>query len=141
MRSRSIILVLVVIIMFILSGCTSTDRIEVQTKIITSPPVFLDKPSIPYLSRNPILTITPEVAQGYSDACNDFRDGTALPEEYVGLAERTACNYALQCFTHTGWSNEEQDQILIQNYVERLEEQRDFYEKQLKDRYERTIKE
>lgn len=129
------ILILVVLIML---GCSSTERLEVQTKIITSPPIFLTKPSKPTLSQNHILTITPEVAQGYSDACNDFRSGTALEDEYIGLDERTACHYALQCFTHNGWSNEEQDQILIQNYVERLEEQRDFYERQLRDRYDRT---
>lgn len=126
---------------YILAGCTSTDRIQVETKMITSPPVFLNKPSKPILSYNHTLTITPEVAQGYLDACNDFRDGTALEDEYIGLDERTACHYALQCFTHNGWSNEEQDQILIRNYVERLEEQRDFYEKQLRDRYDRTREE
>lgn len=126
---------------YILAGCTATERIQVETKMITYPPVFLSKPSKPILSYNHTLTITPEVAQGYLDACNDFRDGTALEDEYIGLDERTACHYALQCFTHHGWSNEEQDQILIRNYVERLEEQRDFYEKQLRDRYDRTREE
>lgn len=134
------VIVLMIGIIFLFS-CSSTDRIEIQTKIISSPPVFLDKPSKPSLSYNNILTITPEVAQSYTDACNDFREGTALPDEYIGLDERTACNYALQCFTHVGWSNEEQDQILIQNYVERLEEQRDFYERQLRDRYEQIREE
>jgi hypothetical protein len=136
--TKIIILVVIVLIMF---GCTSTERLEVQTKMITSPPVFLSKPSKPTLSYNHTLTITPEVSQFYQDACNDFREGTALEDEYIGLDERTACHYALQCFTHNGWSNEEQDQILIKNYVERLEEQRDFYEQQLKDRYDRTKEE
>ena len=127
-----------ILIVLVITSCTSTERIEVQTKMVITPPVFIESPSEPTLSYNHILTVTPEVARDYQEACEDFRAGTVLPEEYIGLDERTACHYALQCFTHVGWSNEEQDQILIKHYVDRLKEQRDFYENQLRVRYEQS---
>ena len=63
-----------------------------------------------------------------------------MPNEYNGLQESSACSWAIQGFTSQGWLNVQQNLILIENYVKRLEEQRDFYERQLKDRYEQEQK-
>lgn len=131
-----IIKILIITSLLFLTACTSTERLEVQTKTIMSPPIILDKPVRPTPTKNPLITITPEVAQTYSEACSDFKAGTVLKDEYIGLDEHTACNYAIQGFTSTGWSNEKQDKLLLNFYIKQLENQRDLYERQLTERYQ-----
>ena len=93
--------------------------------------------------------MTPEDALYLSDACEyfsedfsgDFSESPSEPlnsEEvgYVGLDRDSACGWSIYGLTVQGWLNLQQDLILIQNYVETIKSQRDFYETQLLNQYE-----
>ena len=82
--------------------------------------------------------MTPEDALYLSDACQYFSESSLNSEEvgYVGLDRDSACRWSIYGLTVQGWLNLQQDLILIQNYVETIKSQRDFYETQLLNQYE-----
>lgn len=82
------------------------------------------------------MVITAKDAQYYQEACEAFSEAPEEAKEvYVGLSYQSSCNWAIYGFSVDGWLNLQQDLILIDNYVERLEDQRDFYKSQLENRY------
>jgi len=82
------------------------------------------------------MVITAKDAMYYQDACEAFTEAPDEAKEvYVGLSYQSACNWAIYGFSVDNWFNLQQDLILIDNYVERVEEQRDFYKRQLENRY------
>lgn len=124
--------------MISLTGCQllPEKRIETVTKYVQSPPIFLPEPSPPELSKEQVIIMTPEDAQYLLQACKDLREGNALPDEYIGLDEDTACYWTISGFSSQGWYNFQQNLILLKSYTDSLREQNKFYRQQLKDRYE-----
>ena len=122
-----------------MTGCSllqTERRIEVQTKYIQVPPTILPEISPVTITKEPIVVMTPEEAQYLIDACNDFKAGTALEDEYNGLELNTACFWSISGYTSQGWYNFEQNLLLLGHYTERLRERIKFYEQQLQNRYE-----
>ena len=118
-----------------MSGCQLLPEktLEVHTKYVYAEPALLEKPKAPPISSDPVVTITQVEADYYGEACEAFKDN---PEaDYPGL-DISICNWVIMGFTVQGWYNLQQNLLLIQNYVEQMEQQRDFYEKQLKNRHD-----
>lgn len=117
-----------------MSGCQLLPerQIEIQTNFVHAEPVLLPIPKPPVISHDPVIVITAEEAQFYSDACQDIKDG----QEIDGLDHASACDWVVMGLTVQGWYNLQQNLLIIQNYVERLKEQRDFYERQLVNRHD-----
>jgi len=95
----------------------------------------LPTPSPPTLSLPQVIVITAKDAEYYAEACVSLSDDTYDEDVgYIGLDRESACAWSIHGFTVQGWYNLQQDLILIQNYVEQVKFQRDFYEKQLLNR-------
>lgn len=81
--------------------------------------------------------MTAEDALYLSDACIALSEASNDEEVgYIGLDRDSACEWSIYGLTVQGWLNLQQDLILIENYVETLRNQRDFYETQLIKQYE-----
>ena len=78
--------------------------------------------------------MTRDDSEYLNEACLAFKDGEGIG--YVGLDEESACRWSIVGFTVQGWLNLQQNLILIESYVSKLRNQRDFYKEQLIKQYE-----
>ena len=130
-----------------MTSCSLLDRpqiVEVKTKYILSKPTLLEAPSLPPLSLDPVIVITPQDAAYYQDACEAFTEASTSDSEgfsneevgYIGLDLDSACNWAVYGYTVQGWLNLEQRLLLIKSYIKEVESQRKFYQEQLINQYD-----
>ena len=119
-----------------MTGCSlSPQRIQTEVKIINNPPALLNEISPPEFSYEPVVVINEEEAQYYQDACEALRDSPTSSKEWSNLSVSAACGWVIFGFTPQGWFNTLQNLIMLENYVDRLEDQKDFYKRQLVERY------
>lgn len=97
---------------------------------------ILDKPTPPKLSKEVVIVMNPSDAQYLQDACIALREDINSKEGqsigYGGLTSQEACEWSIIGFTVSGWNNILQNLSLTENYVKKVESQRDYYEEQIK---------
>lgn len=120
-----------------MTGCSlSPQRIQTQIKIINNPPALLNEVAPPEFSYEPVVVINESEAQYYQDACEALTEDPTTRQDWSNLSVSAACGWAIFGFTPQGWFNTLQNLIMLENYVDRLEDQNEFYKRQLIDRYE-----
>jgi len=89
---------------------------------------------------DPVIDVTPEVADYYREACDAWESGEynadEMADEYPGLTQADACEWSIRGWTIQGWLNLESLLIRLGERVKQLEGQIEFYRQQLRDRYE-----
>jgi hypothetical protein len=141
---------LFLIVMISLTGCQLFERTALpqRVKVYTVPVV--SKPIIPAAIAGPplklpeVVVVTTADAHNYIDACLAFKavgkpDQDTLKEveeEYPGLSQSSACNWAIYGFTVQGWLSLESQINEIGAYTRSLRARVAVLEGMLNDQYD-----
>ena len=118
------------------------ERIQVVTIPTLPRSVTLNEPSPPVLDPPDVIVMTPQDAEKYLEACNEYGDAgredaytlEEVKSRYPGLTREAACNWAIYGFTVQDWLTFETQMAQVAEYVVQLRAHLHFLNALIKER-------
>lgn len=135
-------LIVMLTLIWIISGCSNTRVIKTHFVPVMSKPILPMEPKAPQLLGQlpPTITLTRVETDYYAEVCSAWESGDYTPMEmstlYPGLSRSSACDWAIKGYTIQGSITVEFMWGQVASYIESLRLYNDILKQQIQNMYE-----